>query len=210
MASGDTKTEAMLNVLGNGGSGDQFRGCCNTKTQNYILDAIDRINNIKTGAIEGYYYNGEFYADQAHTELIEPFEGGIFYDLGANALYVYDGYNYVAVGVSGIGRFLSGWNATTGLPVTNPGELPYTYTTGDYYIVSAVDSTTNYKPNGSTYDGTASTTVETGNVQVNDFYFYDGTQWLLLKNNTPTTTETLYFTLADDSVVSKTFYIKNS
>lgn len=46
MASGDTKTEAMLNVLGNGGSGDEFRGCCNTKTQQYILDAIDRINGI--------------------------------------------------------------------------------------------------------------------------------------------------------------------
>ena len=49
MASGDTKTEAMLNVLGNGGSGDEFRGCCNTKTQQYILDAIDRINRIQPG-----------------------------------------------------------------------------------------------------------------------------------------------------------------
>lgn len=47
MASGDTKTEAMLNVLGNGGSGDEFRGCCNTKTQGYILDAIDRVNNVE-------------------------------------------------------------------------------------------------------------------------------------------------------------------
>ena len=49
MASGDTKTEAMLNVLGNGGTGDEFRGCCNTKTQSYILDAIDRINAIQPG-----------------------------------------------------------------------------------------------------------------------------------------------------------------
>lgn len=49
MASGDTKTEAMLNVLGNGGSGDEFRGCCNTKTQQYILDAIDRINSLTPG-----------------------------------------------------------------------------------------------------------------------------------------------------------------
>lgn len=47
MASGDTKTEAMLNVLGNGGSGDEFRGCCNTKTQQYILDAIDRVQNVE-------------------------------------------------------------------------------------------------------------------------------------------------------------------
>lgn len=49
MANGDTKTEAMLNVLGNGGTGDEFRGCCNTKTQSYILDAIDRINAIQPG-----------------------------------------------------------------------------------------------------------------------------------------------------------------
>lgn len=39
----------MLNVLGNGGSGDEFRGCCNTKTQQYILDAIDRINELDPG-----------------------------------------------------------------------------------------------------------------------------------------------------------------
>lgn len=46
MGSGDTKTEQMLYALGNGGSGDQFRGCCNTKEQAYILDAIDRINSL--------------------------------------------------------------------------------------------------------------------------------------------------------------------
>lgn len=54
MASGDTKTEAMLNVLGNGGSGDEFRGCCNTKTQSYILDAIDRINAIQPGGTSDF------------------------------------------------------------------------------------------------------------------------------------------------------------
>ena len=49
MANGDTKTEALLNILGNGGSGDEYKGCCNTKTQQYILDAIDRINNLSPG-----------------------------------------------------------------------------------------------------------------------------------------------------------------
>lgn len=49
MNSGDTKTEQMLYTLGNGGDGDQFRGCCNTKEQAYILDAIDRMN-----ALENY------------------------------------------------------------------------------------------------------------------------------------------------------------
>lgn len=28
MASGDTKTEAMLRILGNGGSADAYRGWC--------------------------------------------------------------------------------------------------------------------------------------------------------------------------------------
>lgn len=45
MAKGDTKTEALLNVLGNGGSIDGLTGCCNTKTQNYIIDAIGRIQH---------------------------------------------------------------------------------------------------------------------------------------------------------------------
>ena len=47
MAKNDTKTEQMLDVLGNGGSAAQFRGCCNTKTQSYILDAIDRVQHLE-------------------------------------------------------------------------------------------------------------------------------------------------------------------
>ena len=47
MASGDTKTEQMLNVLANGGDASQFSGCCNTKTQNYILGAIDRVQTVE-------------------------------------------------------------------------------------------------------------------------------------------------------------------
>ena len=47
MASGDTKTEALLNALGNGGDASAYRGCCNTKAQNYILDAIDRVQAVE-------------------------------------------------------------------------------------------------------------------------------------------------------------------
>lgn len=47
MASGDTKTEALLNILGNGGDASDYKGCCNTKTQSYILDAIDRVQNVE-------------------------------------------------------------------------------------------------------------------------------------------------------------------
>lgn len=47
MASGDTKTEALLNILGSGGDASEYRGCCNTKSQNYILDAIDRVQKVE-------------------------------------------------------------------------------------------------------------------------------------------------------------------
>ena len=85
--------------------------------------------------------------------------------------------------LEGRGRFLSTWNASTGLPTTNPSSLPYTYKTGDYYIVSAV-GTTNYKPTGSSYTGDASTTTESATLAVNDTYYYDGTNWMLQKNTT--------------------------
>ena len=89
--------------------------------------------------------------------------------------------------LSGRGRFLSLWNCSTGLPTTNPGSLPYTYKTGDFYIVGTV-GTTNYKPSGSSYSGTASTATESATVAVNDTYYYDGTNWILQVNTERTVT----------------------
>lgn len=83
-------------------------------------------------------------------------------------------------------RFLSNWNSATGLPMTNPSESPYPYKSWDYFIVSNVAWLwgTNYRPDGSSYIiWQASTVVETDSVDVSDFYFYDGTNWLLLKNS---------------------------
>lgn len=88
------------------------------------------------------------------------------------------------VALEGRGRYLSSWNCATGLAGTNPPTSPYTYTAGDYFIVGTVDTTTNYRPSGSQYvTGTASTTVETEQVAVNDTYTYDGTNWSLLKTS---------------------------
>ncbi len=88
--------------------------------------------------------------------------------------------------LQGLGRFLSTWNCATGLAGTNPPTSPYTYHTGDYFLVSVVSTATpavNYKPNGSSYTtGQASTTVETAEVKVNDVYIYDGTNWNLQQN----------------------------
>lgn len=82
-----------------------------------------------------------------------------------------------------LGRFLSLWNATTWLPISFPLTTPYAYKTWDWYMVEIV-GTTNYKPDGSSYTGSASTVVDSvNNVEVRDVYIYDGTDWLFQKNN---------------------------
>ena len=89
-----------------------------------------------------------------------------------------------------LGRYLSTWNCATGLAGTNPPVSPYTYKTGDYFIVGTVATggANNYRPNGSSYTtGQASSTVETNSVAINDTYFYDGTNWSLLKTGSAVT-----------------------
>ena len=86
-----------------------------------------------------------------------------------------------------LGRFLSNWDATTGLPASNPpgydtGDT-YTYKVGDYYLVGTVASAggTNYKPSGASYVvGSASSATESEELHVGDMYIYDSAQWLLL------------------------------
>lgn len=89
------------------------------------------------------------------------------------------------------GRFLALWNCATGLAETNPVSSPYTYQTGDYFIVGVVSTATpavNYRPDGSSYTiGVASTTVETSAVDIDDVYYYDGTSWHLQINTQKTT-----------------------
>lgn len=89
------------------------------------------------------------------------------------------------------GRFLSLWNSATWLAVSNPQSFPYTYKTWDYFIVWVTSSATppvNYRPDGNSYTGTASTVVETEEVEVWDTYAYDGTNWLLQSNHWKTVT----------------------
>lgn len=80
--------------------------------------------------------------------------------------------------VSRIWHFLALWDASTWLPVTDPETSPYEYHAGDFYIISVVaaEGGTNYKPSGTEYiSWQASTDVETDAIDINDFYFYDGT-----------------------------------
>lgn len=88
--------------------------------------------------------------------------------------------------LSAFWKFLSLWDASTWQPISFPLETPYTYSTWDYFMVETIDTwatPTNYKPNGSSYTGTASSTTESGEIKVWDYYVYDGTVWLLASNH---------------------------
>jgi hypothetical protein len=78
-------------------------------------------------------------------------------------------------------KFLSLWNSATWQPISFPLATPYTYSTWDWFMVEVV-WTTNYKPNGSSYTWSASTTVESWEVAMKDVYIYDWQDWLLQKN----------------------------
>lgn len=80
--------------------------------------------------------------------------------------------------LAGVGTFLSTWDATTWLPWTEPQDDPYLYKAWDYYIVSNVGAT-NYKPHWWTYvHWVPSTAVETWTISINDWYLYDGADWV--------------------------------
>lgn len=54
MPAADTKTQQLLYALGHrGASTAAANGCCNTKTQGYILDAITRITNEEDARADG-------------------------------------------------------------------------------------------------------------------------------------------------------------
>lgn len=85
-----------------------------------------------------------------------------------------------------LGKFLSLWDCTTGQPISFPLSTPYTYSTWDYFLVETVSTANppvNYKPTGSSYTGTASSTTESEPVEIGDIYIYDGTTWLLQLNH---------------------------
>ena len=84
--------------------------------------------------------------------------------------------------LSGLGKFLSLWDGETWEPISFPLSVPYDYHTWDWFMINNVDNTTNYRPDWTEYDGTASSTVETQATEIWDVYIYDGNVWLLQKN----------------------------
>ena len=63
--------------------------------------------------IEGYYYNGKFYTDSAHTQLITPETGKIYVDLNTNKTYRWGGTTYVEISQSTIHKFVGTFTVPT-------------------------------------------------------------------------------------------------
>lgn len=74
-----------------------------------------------------------------------------------------------------LGRYLALWNASTGVPTSEPLTSPYAYKSGDYFRVGTAG---NRVPTGNSYTigGTNYETV-TETINVGDVYYYDGTVW---------------------------------
>lgn len=96
--------------------------------------------------IEGYYYNGNFYTDSAHTQLITPETGKIYVDLNTNKTYRWGGTTYVEISQSTIHKFVGTFTVPTSqktgsatiehsLGSSDVVVNIYDYTTGDMVIM---------------------------------------------------------------------------
>ena len=159
------------------------------KTFDIHPDLLEKIEEAWGGAIEAVKVNGvtQPITNKTVNITVPVVEDSLGSYSTTNALsanqgrVLYDAIQHL----KSIGRFLSLWNAETWLPMDNPQLNPYPYNTGDYYIVSRVGSR-NYRPSGVQYvAGQASTEEETETVKVDDFYFYNGTNWFHLSNEWP-------------------------
>lgn len=139
-----------------------------TATTKQIGGAVSSVNS-KTGAVvlsaedikiaDGDVRNTKAVIDNAYTE-IERVE--------QETQETTDDLQDQIDNLSSRGRYLSGWNALTGLPLTEPTtELPYEYRAGDYYVISVI--------NYADYDST-----ETYNL--GDHCYYNGNNYTCNEN----------------------------
>lgn len=172
----------------------------NKRTFELSQDILDKIDEAWGGAIETIKVNGitQPIVDKTVNIPVPLVEDNLNSYSTTNALSANQGrlLQDAINNFQTIGHFLSLWNAETWLPMDNPSISPYQYNTWDYYIVSNTGSR-NYRPDGSEYvTGQASMVEETQTVSVDDFYFYNGTNWFLLSNEWPS--------LAVDTALSTT------
>lgn len=91
--------------------------------------------------IEGYYYNGQFYTDSAHTQLITPETGKIYVDLNTNKTYRWSGTTYVEISQSTIHKFIGEFTVSS-TQTTGSATINHSLGTSDI-IVNIYDKTTN-------------------------------------------------------------------
>lgn len=91
--------------------------------------------------IEGYYYNGQFYTDSAHTKLITPETGKIYVDLDTNKTYRWGGTTYVEISQSTIHKFIGEFTVSS-TQTTGSATINHSLGTSDI-IVNIYDKTTN-------------------------------------------------------------------
>lgn len=91
--------------------------------------------------IEGYYYNGQFYTDSAHTKLITPETGKIYVDLNTNKTYRWSGTAYVEISQSTIHKFIGEFTVSS-TQTTGSATINHSLGSSDI-IVNIYDKTTN-------------------------------------------------------------------
>ena len=91
--------------------------------------------------IEGYYYNGQFYTDSAHTQLIAPETGKIYVDLNTNKTYRWSGTTYVEISQSTIHKFIGEFTVSS---TQTTGSVTINHSLGSSdIIVNIYDKNTN-------------------------------------------------------------------
>lgn len=157
-----------------------------------IIDQAASVNNWTLTIQQNWTTAWTFTANQATNTTVNITTPTVVDDLttqsstnalSANQWYLLKG---MIDDLSGFGKFLSLRDATTWQPISFPLATPYTYSTWDYFVVETISSATppvNYRPSGSSYTWTASSTTESDELEVWDVYVYDGTVWLLQSNH---------------------------
>lgn len=110
--------------------------------------------------VEGYYYNGQFYTDITHTDLITPETGKIYVDLTSNNVYRWGGTTYVEISQSTIHKFVK--TITAG----NNSNIAVSHNLGtEDVIVSVYDTSGNQVIVGVNIMNSSNITLEFANVK---------------------------------------------
>lgn len=91
--------------------------------------------------VEGYYYNGKFYTDSAHTQLITPETGKIYVDINTSKAYRWSGSTYVEISQATIHKFVGTFTVPTSQK-TGSATIQH-YLGSSAIIVNIYDKTTN-------------------------------------------------------------------